>query len=190
MKYNIGYSQIEIKDSWNVIEIGGGSNPCERANVITNYESEENQQGKKIKHIDSARMINHVNVEDLSMFNNKSFDYSICVQTLEHVDSPLKACNELMRISKAGYIETPSELCEQLIGFPFHKWLIRIDTTDNNKLIFTKKENYSRMDDFFFNMFYKDNPARQEFINVLKKYYKQWIVCFEWNNSFKVEVHE
>jgi hypothetical protein len=65
---------------------------------------------------------------------------------LEDVRDPLTVCAELIRVSKHGYIETPSRLREifakerffQLktlfgrmpaIGFPHHRWFVEIDGT-------------------------------------------------------------
>src|SRR5581483_7473113 len=49
-------------------------------------------------------------------FSTRQFDFSICSQTLEDVRDPVFVCNELMRVSRAGYIEVPSRLEEQSYG--------------------------------------------------------------------------
>lgn len=174
---------------WRVIEIGGGANPCQRSDVITNYNHKENQQDKRLKVLKSAKMY-VMDVQDMSKFKDKEFDYSICVQVLEHVDDPIKACKEIMRISKHGYIETPSQLCEQLIGWPFHKWLVMVSHKNPKKLVFIKKskQDYKRMDDFFWRMFYKQNPNRVAFQNIINSNSDQWIVKFHWIGDFEVEV--
>src|SRR5260370_17414930 len=45
-------------------------------------------------------------------YPDKHFDFSFCAGTLEDVRDPIGACHELMRVSRAGYIETPSRLRE------------------------------------------------------------------------------
>jgi SAM-dependent methyltransferase len=55
-------------------------------------------------------------------FADRFFDYSFCVQTLEDVRDPVGACEELMRVSKAGYIEVPSRLRESLHAKPGYFW--------------------------------------------------------------------
>lgn len=71
-------------------------------------------------------------------FHDKAFDYVICTHVLEHVDDPAQACRELIRVAKAGYIETPSELNERLFGGgPIHKWMISL--SDNGTLRFRQK---------------------------------------------------
>jgi len=39
-------------------------------------------------------------------FADKEFDYVICNQVLEHSDDPAQFLREVMRVGKAGYIET------------------------------------------------------------------------------------
>ncbi len=65
-------------------------------------------------------------------FPDKFFDFSICSHTLEDVRDPLFVCSELIRVSKRGYIETPSRLAEtcrgweteRTAGLNHHRWLI------------------------------------------------------------------
>ncbi|OCQ94476.1 hypothetical protein BCD64_07275 [Nostoc sp. MBR 210] len=82
-------------------------------------------------------------------FDNKSFDFSFCSHTLEDLKQPLYLIQELMRVSKAGYIEVPSRLAEQTVaiedgcssklGYFHHHYIV--DEGDNNTLIFYSKEN-------------------------------------------------
>lgn len=67
-------------------------------------------------------------------FADKQFDFVICSHTLEDVRDPIWVCSELIRVSKAGYIEVPSRLEEQCwtvhgpwTGWSHHHWLIDID---------------------------------------------------------------
>ena len=65
-------------------------------------------------------------------FPDRWFDFSICAHTLEDVRDPLFVCSELIRVSKRGYIETPSrlaEMCrgwesERTAGLNHHHWLV------------------------------------------------------------------
>lgn len=188
--YDVNYSKVIIHESWNVIEIGGGANPCPRSNTITNFEQDKNQRGAKIRRVEGAKMIDNLDVEHMSIFKDKEFDFSLCVQVIEHCDDPGKACDELMRVSKSGFIETPSPLCEKLIGWDFHKWLVYICPKNENKLMFEKKRgiDYCLMDDFFKDLFYKDR--NQKFINIFIKYSDSWITKFHWKDSFEYEVIE
>jgi hypothetical protein len=67
-------------------------------------------------------------------FADRQFDFSVCSHTLEDVRDPVFVCSELIRVSKAGYIEVPSRLEEQSYGFQgpwvgwgHHHWLIDLE---------------------------------------------------------------
>jgi hypothetical protein len=79
-------------------------------------------------------------------YPDKFFDFSFCSHTLEDLRDPIAVCSELLRVSKSGYIETPSRLreifCKERffylkmvvgrmpqIGFPQHRWFVEIDQT-------------------------------------------------------------
>jgi len=77
-------------------------------------------------------------------FPDQFFDFSFCSHLLEDVRDPLIVCAELQRVSRRGYIETPSRLREIFvkdrffgikravgraphIGFPQHRWYVEIE---------------------------------------------------------------
>ena len=71
---------------------------------------------------------------------------------LEHTQDPASACKELMRIARAGYIETPSPFYEQGYNYPhqqrgwsFHRWFVYLGEGDT--LTFEPKTGRS-IDDF------------------------------------------
>jgi SAM-dependent methyltransferase len=87
-------------------------------------------------------------------FPDKFFDFSFCSHLLEDVRDPLIVCAELQRVSRSGYIETPSRLREIFskerlfrlktalgrfpsIGFPHHRWYVEIE---RNHVMFTVKD--------------------------------------------------
>ena len=47
---------------------------------------------------------------------NNFFEFIYCRHTLEDIQNPVNAFNEFIRISKVGYIETPSPLVEIMKG--------------------------------------------------------------------------
>lgn len=77
-------------------------------------------------------------------YEDKQFDFSFCSHTLEDVRDPLAVCRELMRVSRAGYIEMPSIARELFVktrlprlralfgrppevGFFHHRWFCEIE---------------------------------------------------------------
>ena len=49
-------------------------------------------------------------------FEDKSFEVAVSSHTLEDIRDPLFLCAELNRVTKAGYIETPSIVAELTFG--------------------------------------------------------------------------
>ncbi|UCE39033.1 MAG: methyltransferase domain-containing protein, partial [Thermoplasmata archaeon] len=71
-------------------------------------------------------------------FKDKEFDFVYCSHVLEHVVNPEKACNELMRVAKRGYIETPTpskDLWLNNASVSRHRWAVE---NINGKLVFTE----------------------------------------------------
>jgi SAM-dependent methyltransferase len=65
-------------------------------------------------------------------FEDKMFDYVICSHTLEDIRDPVGVCREIIRVGKAGYIETPGAAVEVTrgvesplwCGWYHHRWLV------------------------------------------------------------------
>ena len=76
-------------------------------------------------------------------FKDKEFDYVILSHVLEHVPNIFEFTKEVERVAKAGYIELPTKLADNLvigcdeedIG---HKWWLEFDDVEN-KLKYMKK---------------------------------------------------
>jgi hypothetical protein len=115
---------LGIGDGERVLEIGGGGNPFSRADVLVDVDF---QTGR---HRDGGGVCKgasgHYVQADLAAlpFREKSFDFVICIQVLEHVDDPGSACDELMRVAHRGFIETPRKWTEYYAGHPTHQWLV------------------------------------------------------------------
>lgn len=71
-------------------------------------------------------------------FEDKAFDFSVCSHVLEDIRDPVFLCSEIIRISKAGYIECPSRFVEQCVGvesrnycgYHHHRWFVEIEGRD------------------------------------------------------------
>ena len=78
-------------------------------------------------------------------FKDKEFDYVICAHVIEHVNDPVMFKSEIERIGKAGYIELPTRLNDNMVfgcdeeEFG-HKWWFEFDD-DNQRLIYAKRIN-------------------------------------------------
>jgi len=112
--------------------------------------------------------------EDLSMFEDKEFDYAWCHHVIEHVQDPAKACAEMVRIAKAGILYFPSVEIDMLCGRKDHNWLVFPDYKKNH-LLFIKKRHES----------YYGQGGKKRIPN---KEAHRWIAQqqkpFEWKDSF------
>ena len=118
----------QIPDDAVVADVGGGASPFPRANYVIDaipfdgrgYGSDGNTHkklGETPVRYDESRWIK-VDLCDHRPwpFPDKFFDYVTCSHLLEDVREPIWICSELIRVSKAGYIETPSRIKEQTLG--------------------------------------------------------------------------
>jgi hypothetical protein len=77
-------------------------------------------------------------------FKDAMFDYVVCSHTLEDVRDPIGICLEMMRIGKAGYIETPPAAIEltrgvqspDWCGWQHHRWMV--EPWDRGLVFFAK----------------------------------------------------
>ncbi len=121
--YQAKYHQFEIGAEEKVLDVGSGAYPFPYATMLVDLYTENTEHrhddlrtdGKPFKVAD----INHLPFED------KSYDFVYCSHLLEHVEDPVRACAELMRVGKRGYVETPSLMSDVLFSWAkgMHKWI-------------------------------------------------------------------
>lgn len=114
---------LGIKHSDYVVDIGCGPFPHPRANVVVDKYIEDNTHRSGNLAIRSKQVFIEADGHNMP-FEDNEFDYAICCHVLEHVDDPLQFVNEISRVSKRGYIETPSLIGEYLAPKKSHRWLI------------------------------------------------------------------
>lgn len=158
-----------IKEGEKVLDIGFGGYPFPLATHLADlYEGETTHRFEKLKR--DHRPFTVCGVE-ATPFSDKEFDFVYCSHILEHVDNPAKACEELMRIGKRGYIETPSKISDVMFNFTklpnHHKWHTQLM---DNTLIFIEWKNSERRDfgiDYFFNQYHSKwkNPYQELMYN-------------------------
>jgi len=129
----------ELPDDALVLDIGGWGKPFPRADWVVDvkdyatrglYGSEP--AGEERFSADTWVQRDICAAEPLP-FEDEQFDFVVCSHTLEDVRDPIRVCAEIMRVGKAGYIETPSRL-EELswdvhgpwVGWSHHHWLVEV----------------------------------------------------------------
>ncbi len=140
-----------LADDKRVLDIGGWAEPLLRANYIMDvfpYETRslgyhgigciprsvtypEPRNGERFTR--DTWVIHDICSQSPFPFPDKMFDFVVCSHTLEDVRDPIRACNEIMRVGRAGYIETPARLWEQtmrpsgIVGEGHHRWMVQIE---------------------------------------------------------------
>ncbi len=125
-----------------VLDVGSGHRPHEDAtHLVDLLPEDDSERGGAVKL--HGRSLVVATVEALP-FKDRTFDYVYACHVLEHTDQPEEACNELMRVARAGYIETPSPFFEQGYNYPkldrgwsFHKWFVSLSR--DGALVFEPK---------------------------------------------------
>lgn len=116
-----------------IVDIGCGDPPRawpQATHTIDYKEYMHGYEGKK-------QIVWDLNTQKKLPIEDNYFDFSICVQVLEHLVDPSFFLHELQRISRRGFIEVPTALLDNLLSIDGdhygHKWWISID--NKSKLI-------------------------------------------------------
>ena len=96
-----------------VIDVGCGGAPSPIATVLTDFYPDQTIHRARPLMDDRPLIVCRA---DRMPIRDKFFDFSMCAHVLEHVSDPLSATNEISRISKNGYLETPAYGKDVLIG--------------------------------------------------------------------------
>lgn len=131
----INANHLKIKRQFRVLEIGSGHNPTYRADVLVEKFLYDNTHRCGNVKVYAHQTIIEADGDSLP-FKDKEFDYVICKQCLEHVEDPVAFVNEIVRVGKQGYLETPSIIGEFLFPKKSHKWVV-LDIDD--KLVLYEK---------------------------------------------------
>lgn len=176
-----GGDKISIPNNALVLDIASGGKPYWRSDVLMDKFVFDNSERDASLIIDRNFVVGDVTKLP---FKDKSFDFIIARHILEHLPDPKPFFKELERVSKAGYIETPSSFCESGYGWPFHLWEIDVEENKllmrNKKIIvgdnFQKVKKYSKSAkifkylfihhrDLFFTKFYWTNKIEYKIVN-------------------------
>lgn len=159
-----------------VLEIGGGPDPWPRSDILADSMPFDNAE----RHGDMVmdRPVIACDAHHLP-FPDKSFDFVFCAQVLEHVEDPSRFLDELQRVGKAGYLETPRPVRELLFGWPFHRWLV--DTRDDRLVI--RPNNAPQVFGSFFHEL--QNP---EWVHFVRMNHDLLNVCHRWEGRIRYEI--
>lgn len=168
-----------------VLEIGPGSSPHPRSDVLLEKDFSELELEKQRGHtppLETGKPVIFYS-EEIFPFIDKEFDYCICSHVLEHVDDIDKFLSEIFRVAYKGYFEFPTIMYEYLYNFGVHRNILLYK---NNTLIYCKKSD-TRLDEFI--------PVQAAFSETLRKGYSKVVdelnplmfQGFQWSRPFLSE---
>ncbi len=169
-----------------VLDVGGGARPFTRADWVLDlmpYEARATHgsdgDGESERFTADTWVRRDICARTPWPFADGQFDFSVCSHTLEDVRDPVFVCQELIRVSRAGYVEVPSRLEEQTYGFQgpwvgwsHHRWLIDLDE-DELTFVFKPHVLHGRPSDQFPTSFRDGLNSRQR------------VLCLWWRGSFR-----
>lgn len=130
-------NNLRIKKSYRVLDIGPGNDPTRRANVLVDkYLFDDSQRHGSLRVFPHQTLIEGAG-ESLP-FKDNEFDYIVCTHVLEHAEDPGLFLKEMFRVSKRGYVETPSLIGELFCPKASHKWVLL--EIDKKLIIFEKSK--------------------------------------------------
>ncbi len=133
---------FNIQPGERVLDIGCGAMPFLFATHLADISLDDNSGRFDMPIPTMNRPFYECSVQEMP-FEDKFFDFVYCAHVLEHVKDPAKACREIMRVGKRGYIETPRSWVEYVFESQDHKWLV---DHEKNCLIFREKLAEERKD--------------------------------------------
>lgn len=174
-----------IKAGDRVLEVGPGSAPHPRSDVLLELEVDsdaerERQQGgagrlatdKPVVYYRGGRF----------PFRDGEFDYVICSQVIEHVDDVPLFAAELARVACAGYVEFPSAVYEYLYNFDVH---VNFVAFRRGELCYMKKAE-TPLDYFAGVQRFLRTTLQQGYSGLVDSLVRDMIEGFEWTGSLPV----
>ncbi len=182
--YQSALINFDITENEKVLDLGSGGYPFPYATHLADlYEGETGHRAEPL--VKDGRPFRVVNIES-TPYDDKEFDFVYCSHVLEHVSDPARACEELMRIGRRGYIETPTRMSDIMLNFchlkEHHKWYV---VMAGSTLFFFEWDERERKDtgcSDFFKMLHSDcsNP----FQTLFHANRNLFVNMMSWNNTF------
>jgi SAM-dependent methyltransferase len=136
---------LALPPGYRVLDVGGWAAPVNRADWVIDLMPYETRGvllpggvGPGPARFDAERWV----MQDICShepwpFADDFFDFAVCTFTLEDVRDPIRVCEEMSRVARAGYVEVPSLIDELTwanpeasggpwVGHSHHRWLCTV----------------------------------------------------------------
>lgn len=163
-----------------VLEVGSGGSPYFRANVLIDA-YEQTRERHWVPFINDRPSV--LGLGEALPFKDKAFDFVIASHVLEHSTDPQKFIEELQRVAKAGYIETPDAFMERINPYWDHRAEV---TVRNGRLLVRKKPKWD-LDAELVELYEhaaKDEIAGRSMVNAPFKFHMR----FYWQDAIQYEI--
>jgi len=182
--YQKRYVDFKIKKGDKVLDVGSGGYPFPYATCIADkFLGKTTHRAEKL--VRNGKKFVCCDVENMP-FKDKEFDFVYCSHLLEHVNNPAKACEEIMRVGKRGYIETPTKTTDIMFNFlkirDHHKWFV---VKAGKSLVFFEY-NPAEKRDLGVDEFYSDFHSKfsNPFQRIMKNNRDLFVNMFIWESRF------
>jgi uncharacterized protein YbaR (Trm112 family) len=164
-----------------VLDVGSGHSPHPRSDVLCDrYIEDDTERGGAIR---ADRPLIVADGHNLP-FKDGAFDYIIASHIIEHMDDPVRFCQELARVARRGFIASPTELAEHMFHWSFHKWYVN---KLGNRLVLHPKSDMTNVFGELFDYLYEYNPWFARFHRSVPEMF--WME-YEWEGEIKIEIWE
>jgi len=182
--YQKKYVDFNIGKNDKVLDVGSGGYPFPPATHLADlYCGETTHRSEKF--VSDKRPVTVCDILNMP-FANKEFDFVYCSHVLEHVQDPARACEELMRVGRRGYIETPTRLSDIMLNFTrlkeHHKWHIN---HLGNTIVFMEWKDAERRD-MGTKHFEEEllSPWKNPFQDMFNDNIDMFVNMMQWNDRF------
>lgn len=189
LSYQRQYVKFPIEDGDTVLDVGSGAHPFPFATHIADlYPDATSHRSEPLNKLNLD--FQACNIECLP-YKSKDFDFVYCSHVLEHVGNPARACEELMRVGRKGYIETPTRLSDIMMNYTrlrdHHRWHV---SALGNAMIFMEWEDRERRDtgvnDFYMML---QSKYRNPFQDLFRGHRDLFVNMFSWEERFTYYVY-
>ena len=172
---------LEIDKNALVLEVGSGSSPWPRSDVLLDrfYIDETGQRGGGEIFIDRRPMV--VAAGERLPFKDKAFDFVYCCHVIEHAVDIASMLEEMSRVAKAGFIECPNPLLERILDQEQHNWYI---TSNEGQLLIAPKtpaNNVTTREDRFYFQLLSDHF-------IVRHHWERFVTRLSWTGSIRYEL--
>ncbi len=175
---------ISIASSDRVLEVGPGSNPHHRSDVLLEKKFETQQEyeaqfGHEEKLISDKKIVFYEG--DKFPFSDNEFDYVICSHVLEHVEDPELFLNEIFRVARKGYFEYPLIYYDYLYNFNVHLNFLKFD----GKTLYYKKKSDTSLNEFLPIQSFFYESLKMGHVKLINDLLPFMMEGFEWHHPFE-----